>query len=98
MRTLLWFRGKDLRIADNAALGAAMHDAELIPLFVAGPELEQGAHRTQFLIESVESLAKNLERLGSGLVVARGDPVSVVPKLASKWKVDRVIALGRTEP
>jgi deoxyribodipyrimidine photo-lyase len=98
MRTLVWFRGKDLRVADNLALGAAMKSDQVVPLFVAGPELEQGAHRAQFMLESAAALAKNLEHLGSGLVVGRGAPVAVVPALARRFEVDRVVAMRRTEP
>jgi deoxyribodipyrimidine photo-lyase len=98
MRTLVWFRGKDLRVSDNVALTEASRDAQVIPLFVAGPELTQGAHRTQFLVDSAEALARNLEALGSGLVVARGAAASVIPDRAKRWHVDRVVAHRRTEP
>ncbi|HEX4336328.1 MAG TPA: deoxyribodipyrimidine photo-lyase [Polyangiaceae bacterium] len=98
MRTLVWFRGKDLRIADNLALAEACKGTHVIPLFVAGHELREGAHRAQFVLESAAALAKNLEQLGSGLVVVRGDAVAVVPEKAARWKVDRVVALRRTEP
>ncbi|HVW30189.1 MAG TPA: deoxyribodipyrimidine photo-lyase [Polyangiaceae bacterium] len=98
MRTLVWFRGKDLRLSDNAALAEASRDAQVIPLFVAGPELTHGAHRAQFLVLSAEALARNLEALGTRLVVARGDAASVVPGRAERWNVDRVVALRRTEP
>ena len=98
MRTLIWFRGKDLRVADNVALHEASRGDEAVPLFVAGPELEHGAHRAEFLLGSVAALAKNLSELGSGLVVARGEAASVVPERARRWKVERVVALRRTEP
>jgi deoxyribodipyrimidine photo-lyase len=98
MRTLVWFRGKDLRIADNLPLRSAMKSDQVAPLFVAGPELEQGAHRAQFILESAAALAKNLAHLGSRLVVGRGDPASVVPAMARRFKVDRVVALRRSEP
>jgi deoxyribodipyrimidine photo-lyase len=98
VRTLLWFRGKDLRIADNLALSAASRGTEVVPLFVAGAELTEGAHRAQFMLESVEALAKNLASVGSGLIALRGDAVSVVPDRARRWKVGRVVALRRTEP
>ncbi|MEZ4273630.1 MAG: deoxyribodipyrimidine photo-lyase, partial [Myxococcota bacterium] len=37
MRTILWFRGKDLRLADHAALQEAIKSDEVIPLFVLDP-------------------------------------------------------------
>ena len=36
MRTIVWFRGKDLRLADHEPLRAAKND-EIIPVFVLDP-------------------------------------------------------------
>ncbi len=58
--------------------------------------------RMQFLLESLASLAGNIEHLGSRLVLVNGRSIDRIPELASRWKVDRVVAqswvapLGRT--
>ena len=86
MRTLVWFRGKDLRIADHAPLRAALPSpsnpkAEVIPLFVLDehffrPEVARRMpNRIQFLLESIASLAANLEHLGSRLILVEGRSV-----------------------
>lgn len=104
MRTLVWFRGKDLRIADHAPLTAAVEGGEIVPLFVLDPyffapeRAKLLAHRMQFLLESLEALKKNVEHLGSSLVVVAGKSVDVVPDLARRWKVDRVFAHRWVEP
>lgn len=104
MRTLVWFRGKDLRIADHAPLTAAIEGGEVVPLFVLDPyffapeRARELPHRMQFLLESLEALKKNLEHLGSALVVVRGKSVDVVPDLARRWRVDRVFAHRWVEP
>ncbi len=104
MRTLVWFRGKDLRVADHAPLTAAIEGGEVVPLFVLDPYFFDPArarklpHRMQFLLESLEALKKNLEHLGSELVVVRGKSVDVVPDLARRWRVDRVFAHRWVEP
>jgi len=36
-RTIVWFRGKDLRLAAHAPLAAALDAREVIPLFVLDP-------------------------------------------------------------
>ena len=36
-RTIVWFRGKDLRISDHAPLRDAVAAGEVIPLFVLDP-------------------------------------------------------------
>ena len=109
MRTLVWFRGKDLRVADHAPLRAAIAgsgkgDAEVIPLFVLddfffSPDAARRTpFRIQFLLESIASLAANLEHLGSTLILVDGRSIEQVPRLASLWKVDRVVAQGWVAP
>ena len=54
--------------------------------------------RIQFLLESLASLAANLEHAGSRLIVARGRSVEVIPQLAQRWNVDRVTAQSWVAP
>ncbi|HEX6638943.1 MAG TPA: deoxyribodipyrimidine photo-lyase [Steroidobacteraceae bacterium] len=109
MRTLVWYRGKDLRIADHAPLRAALQtndgdDAQVIPVFVfddyffAPAAARRAPFRIQFLLDSVASLAANLEHLGSRLVIATGRSVERIPELAAKWNVDRVVAQSWVAP
>lgn len=104
MRTLVWFRGKDLRVADHAPLADAARAGEVVPLFVVDPyffapeRARQLPSRMQFLVASLAELAEAIERLGSRLVVLRGKSVAVVPAFARKAKVDRVVAHRWTEP
>ena len=77
---------------------------ELIPLFVLDEHFfrRRAAQRTpariQFLLESIASLAASLERAGSRLIVVPGRSVEVVPRLARRWKVDRVVAQSWVAP
>jgi deoxyribodipyrimidine photo-lyase len=103
-RTLVWFRGKDLRITDHAALNSALAAGELIPLFVLDPyffapeRARELPHRMQFLLESLAALHKNIAHLGSELLLVAGKSVDVVPELAARWRVTRVVAQRWTEP
>ena len=54
--------------------------------------------RIQFLLESIASLAASLERAGSRLIIVGGRSVEVVPQLAQRWKVDRVVAQSWVAP
>jgi deoxyribodipyrimidine photo-lyase len=54
--------------------------------------------RIQFLLDSLTSLAANLEQLGSRLMLATGRSVDLIPKLAAQWKVDRVVAQSWVAP
>jgi deoxyribodipyrimidine photo-lyase len=77
---------------------------EVIPLFVLDDHFfrPQAARRTpfriQFLLESVASLAANLQHAGSRLIVVAGRSVDVIPQLARRWKADRVLAQGWVAP
>jgi deoxyribodipyrimidine photo-lyase len=104
MRTLVWFRGKDLRLDDHAPLTDALAHGELIPLFVLDPyffapeRARRLPHRMQFLLESLAELEENIERKGSRLLVVAGKSVEVVPRLAGELCVDRIVAQRWCEP
>ncbi|HRG96823.1 MAG TPA: deoxyribodipyrimidine photo-lyase [Polyangiaceae bacterium] len=104
MRTLVWFRGKDLRVSDHAPLSRAAAAGEVVPLFVLDPyffapeRARELPHRMLFLLESLASLAQNLEHAGSRLLLVEGRSDEVVPRLARELAVDRVVAQAWTEP
>jgi deoxyribodipyrimidine photo-lyase len=104
VRTLVWFRGKDLRLADHGPLFAAAEAGEVVPLFVLDPyffepsRAAELAPRMQFLLESLTELAAGLARLGAELCVVEGHSVRVLPRLAALLEVDRVVAHRWTEP
>ena len=104
MRSIVWFRGKDLRVADHGPLVEAAAAGEVIPLFVLDPfffapeRARNLPHRMQFLLESLGSLAANLSHLGSRLVLVEGRSVDVVPRLADTWMADQVLAHRWVEP
>ena len=104
MRTLVWFRGKDLRVADHGPLAEAAAGGEVVPLFVLDPYFFDPArarrlpHRMAFLLDALRSLEANLAHLGSRLLVVPGRSVEVVPRLAEQWQVDQVLAHRWSEP
>jgi deoxyribodipyrimidine photo-lyase len=51
-----------------------------------------GAFRAKFLIESVEYLRKNLQTIGSDLVISIGKPEEILAKMAADLKVAAVYA------
>ena len=103
-RSLVWFRGKDLRVADHAPLAEAAASGGVLPLFVLDPvffapeRARELPHRMQFLLDSLRALEADLARLGSRLLVVPGRSVEMVPRLAAQWRVDRVLAHRWTEP
>lgn len=89
--SLIWFR-KGLRIHDNPALEhAAKGSYFLYPVFVIDPHYMEpdvtafsqgseraGLNRIRFLLESLVDLDLSLKRLGSRLVVLKGEPSQVL--------------------
>ena len=104
MRTIVWFRGKDLRVGDHEPLARAAAEGEVIPLFVLEPRFfgpgraRRAPHRMQFLLESLAGLQEGLSERGSGLVLLEGPSRSALPRVAAQWKVDRVWAHRDSEP
>ena len=103
MKTVIhWFR-RDLRISDNTALYQGAKRAEtVIPLFIfedafrTGPDV--GAARLAFLLESVESLRKNLAELGHHLVIRCGKSEEILPQICREAGAQAVFANKRYEP
>ncbi|MYC82537.1 MAG: deoxyribodipyrimidine photo-lyase [Acidobacteria bacterium] len=104
MRTIVWFRGKDLRVGDHEPLARAAAEGEVIPLFVLEPRFfgpgraRRAPHRMQFLLESLAGLQEGLSQRGSGLVLLEGPSTSALPRVVARWKVDRVWAHRGSEP
>ena len=82
-RAVMWFR-RDLRLADNRALSAALAEhSEVVPLFVVDPRLVEpsGAPRLAYMCDALANLDNSL---GRALVYRHGDPASVVPAFAAE--------------
>ncbi|WP_055403976.1 MULTISPECIES: deoxyribodipyrimidine photo-lyase [unclassified Mycobacterium] len=82
MPTLLWFR-RDLRLGDHPALNAAAGDGETLACFVLDPRLEasSGRRRLKFLGDSLRQLRDDLD---GRLLVARGRPDELIPRIAAE--------------
>ncbi|MCY3756261.1 MAG: deoxyribodipyrimidine photo-lyase [Acidobacteria bacterium] len=104
LRTIVWFRGKDLRVGDHEPLARAAAEGEVIPLFVLEPRYfgpgraGRAPHRMQFLLKSLAGLQESLSERGSGLVLLEGPSPSALPRVAAQWRVDRVWAHRGSEP
>lgn len=101
MPAVHWFR-RDLRLADNPALAAAAEEArrsddEVVGLFVVDPALwsAAGAPRVAYLARSLRALDGALD---GRLVVRRGCPGEVLPRLVREVGATSVHATAATEP
>lgn len=102
MTVILWFR-RDLRLADNPALAAAVATGRpVLPVYVrddedAGDNAPGGASRW-WLHGSLESLAADLEARGSRLVLRSGPAAEVLARLAAEVDARQVFWTRRHEP
>ena len=99
---LLWFR-RDLRLADNPALRAAVESgAPVVPVFVWSPQDEgpwaPGAARRAYLARSLAALDADLRARQSRLVVLQGRSEHALPRLAAELHAQAVYANHRHEP
>lgn len=82
---LVWFR-RDLRLADNPALTHALSEARnVIPVFIHAPEEESpwapGAASLWWLHHSLESLSKDISKLGGRLILRQGASLKTLQQL-----------------
>jgi deoxyribodipyrimidine photo-lyase len=88
---IYWFRN-DLRLADNAALRDACEQAQRLALIYVVPEGERqatrwgfertAAHRRHFRDQALAGLSQAVSLQGRELLIAMGDPVQTLLRLA----------------
>jgi deoxyribodipyrimidine photo-lyase len=90
--TLVWLR-RDLRLADNPALQAALaRGGPVLPVFVLDPLVEGwGAAPLWRLGESLASLDTSLRALGSRLVLRRGEALAQLCDVAAETGAQAVV-------
>jgi deoxyribodipyrimidine photo-lyase len=98
-RALVWFR-KDLRLADNPCLEAALRSGkEIIPVFIwnkeEGGAWSPGAAARWWLHQALASLGKDIGDLGGSLIFKKGKAEKILPQLAEDFEVD-TLYFGRT--
>jgi deoxyribodipyrimidine photo-lyase len=98
---ILWLR-QDLRLADQPALAAAIHDGAVIPLYVLdddtpGRHAMGGASRW-WLHHSLKALDAALHEKGSRLILRRGKADELVAAVAKEAGATRVHAIRHYEP
>src|SRR5256885_6707876 len=86
--TALFIFRRDLRLEDNSALNAALEQSEkVIPCFIFDPQQitsknhYYSANAVQFMIESLQSLDKELHKQNSKLYLFYGKPELVLKNI-----------------
>jgi deoxyribodipyrimidine photo-lyase len=90
--SLHWFRD-DLRLADNPALAAAVAHGPTLCLYIldeGGTRRPLGGASRWWLSRSLAALESALAEKGAGLVILRGDPAILLPRVAAAAKIDLI--------
>ncbi|XP_050900871.1 (6-4)DNA photolyase isoform X3 [Lathyrus oleraceus] len=109
--SLMWFR-KGIRIHDNPALDyASRGSSHLYPLFIIDPHYMKpdpnafspgsslaGLNRINFLLQSLTDLDLNLKKLGSRLLILKGDPHEVLIRCLKEWNIGKLCFEYDTDP
>jgi len=96
-RNIFWFR-RDLRLADNPALLAAIENSdEIVAVYILDEKIikDSGAKRLAYLGQSLRALD---ESLNNKLHVIAGDHVEVLKTLIERYGVDEVHVSQEYEP
>ncbi len=101
--TASWWVRRDLRLADNEALAAALASAErVVPVFVRDPRLVDHAavsgRRLAFLYGGLSALDADLRARGSRLIVRTGEPELELLRLARELGAHTVFAEADATP
>jgi deoxyribodipyrimidine photo-lyase len=99
--TIVWFR-QDLRVEDQPALLAAAAEGPIIAVYVLDDESpgtwKVGGAQRWWLHHSLASLRGTLKRLGSRLILRRGQSVHELERIANELGTGRVHAVRHYEP
>lgn len=100
--TIFWFR-RDLRLQDNAGFYQALKASEkVLPLFIFDKnileELPRDDARVTFLFDTISDLKKELEKLGSSMIIRYGKPEEIWKKLTEEYQIEAVFTNHDFEP
>ena len=103
MTATIWWIRRDLRLADNEALAAALARAgQVIPAFVLDPALLDspyvGDKRVAFLFGGLRQLDADLRARGSRLIVRGGEPLAELSRLREETGATRILAEADFSP
>jgi deoxyribodipyrimidine photo-lyase len=89
---LHWFRD-DLRLADNPALAAALAHGPTLCLYIldeGGDRRPLGGAALWWLSRSLTALEADIRKKGGDLVLIRGDPAALLPRVVAEAKIGLV--------
>ncbi len=100
-RTIVWFRGYDLRLADNPALDHALSQGDVIPIYIHAIDKNDwapGAASRSWLHHSLCALDHSLRERGSQLIIRQGITIAELASIIAETKADQLVWLRSYTP
>ncbi|PSF35147.1 deoxyribodipyrimidine photolyase [Aphanothece hegewaldii CCALA 016] len=99
---LFWHR-RDLRISDNIGLATAYQQTQkIVGVFCLDPTILNGdaiaPARVTYMIGCLEKLQEHYQKIGSQLLIIKGEPSQVIPNLAETLQAQAVFFNLDVEP
>lgn len=104
MSGAIWWIRRDLRLADNPALAAAIAQGPVLPVFILDPVFATprydpaSSRRYAFMVAGVRALAEDLKARGVSLHVAEGRPLEVLRALLAASGATAIHAMEDLSP
>ena len=90
---VIWFK-RDLRVWDNEAFTKACESGPVIPLYIFEPELwsqnDLSYRHYQFLIECLDDLKYDIEKLGQELVIRSGNVLEIFQDINQQFDISEL--------
>ncbi len=100
-KAIYWFT-TDLRLHDNSLLVKAIEESNMLfCVYCFNPKhfvitnfgyKKTGSFRAKFLLESLADLDQSLRKIGSGLIILKGNPADELAKFAQENKIEKIYA------
>jgi deoxyribodipyrimidine photo-lyase len=102
MATSIWWIRRDLRLHDNPALAEAVKSEFTVPLFILDPRLLESEYASErrlgFMLAGLRELDGSLAARGGRLVLRRGLPEQVLPRLMQEVSAAQIFAAADVSP
>jgi deoxyribodipyrimidine photo-lyase len=101
--SIFWFR-RDLRLDDNTGLyNALTSNHKVLALFIFDTEIldkleNKNDARVNFIYDELVELKKNLEKMGTSLLIKKGKPIEIFEELIKEYNIAKVFTNIDYEP
>lgn len=86
---IVWHR-EDIRMHDNKAVSNA---EDAVPVFIIDDKILEKAskRRMKWLLKNLQSLKHDYNKIGSDILVRRGDPSTIIKNIIDEYDADRIL-------